>query len=182
MSESRPLSVVVRPSGPAFLREFFAAARKTLEQVPEVTTAETNDGLLVEGLWEPDIERALDALKTANPKGISCSKQNIHFIEKDRVLEPILLLAITVPEDYLGHVMGDINRRRGVVMGAEDTRDGGRVLKVKAPLSQLIGYGAALKSLSNAQATVSAELAGYEEVPRFSPDDPNGPKAQAMRA
>jgi predicted membrane GTPase involved in stress response len=180
MSEALPLSVVVRPKGPAFLKAFAASAQSALNALARVATSEGPDGLLIEGLWEPDIESAIDTLKGALSVELECSKLKIHFIEGQRLLEPYLKLRIAVPEDFLGNVMGDINRRRGVVMASQDG-DECKILEVDAPLSELIGYQTILRKLSLGRATVTAELAGYHEA-RPPPSDPNGPNAAAMRA
>jgi hypothetical protein len=182
MSESLPLSVVVRPKGPAFLKEFVASAKSTLGQLNGIASSESADGLLIEGLWEPDLERAIDALKGAMTVDLQCTPMKIHFIEGARVLEPILKLTIVVPEDFLGSVFGDLNARRGVIMTAADAPDNSQVIEVQVPLAELIGYQTVLRKLSNGRATVTAELAEYQEAPRPSPADPHGPKAAAMRA
>ena len=182
MSESLPLSVVARPKGPAFLKAFAASARSALANMPGIAVVESSDGLLIKGLWEPDIERAVEALRQTSKDEVLCSDLKIHYIEGQRVLEPVLNLTVVVPEDFLGSVFGDLNARRGVIQSAQDGPGDRKTLEVHVPLSELIGYHTVLRRLSQGQATVTAVLVGYQEIPHLPPSGPHGPKANVMRA
>ncbi|NLU37990.1 MAG: elongation factor G [Bacteroidales bacterium] len=81
------------------------------------------------------------------------------------LLEPIMKLEITTPEEYMGDIIGDLNRRRGQVEGME-SKGGARVIKAKVPLSEQFGYVTVLRTLSSGRATSSMEFSHYEEVPR----------------
>ncbi|MEL7239874.1 MAG: EF-Tu/IF-2/RF-3 family GTPase, partial [Planctomycetota bacterium] len=80
------------------------------------------------------------------------------------VLEPIMQVEIVTPEEYLGDVMGDLNRRRGVTQGMEEA-PAGRVIRAEVPLAEMFGYATDLRSMSQGRATYSMEFANYNEVP-----------------
>ena len=81
------------------------------------------------------------------------------------VLEPIMLVAVETPEDYMGDVIGDLNRRRGMILGAEDNF-GAKMISAELPLSEMFGYSTSLRSMSQGRATYSMEFLKYQEAPR----------------
>ena len=80
------------------------------------------------------------------------------------LLEPIMSVEVETPEDYMGDVVGDLNRRRGVILGMEDNA-GVKVLKAEVPLSEMFGYSTSLRSQSQGRATYSMEFKKYHEAP-----------------
>ncbi len=80
------------------------------------------------------------------------------------VLEPIMQVEVVTPEDYLGDVMGDLNRRRGVTQGMEEA-PAGRVIRAEVPLAMMFGYATAVRSMSQGRATYSMEFEKYSIVP-----------------
>ena len=83
---------------------------------------------------------------------------------KPIILEPIMKVVVTTPEDYLGDVMGDINRRRGRIMNQENQR-GIVIFETEVPLSEMFGYSTTLRSLSSGRATYAMEPSHFERVP-----------------
>jgi len=83
-----------------------------------------------------------------------------------RLLEPIMKLEIVTPEEYMGEIIGDLNRRRGEVGGME-TKGGAKVISAKVPLSEQFGYVTVLRTLSSGRATSSMEFSHYQEVPKL---------------
>jgi len=81
------------------------------------------------------------------------------------LLEPVMKMEITVPEEYLGDVIGDLNSRRGRVEGMEQS-SGAQIIHGYAPLAQMFGYTTTLRSLTQGRGTSSMEFAQYEEVPK----------------
>jgi elongation factor G len=81
------------------------------------------------------------------------------------LLEPIMKVEITTPEDYMGDIISDLNRRRGQVEGM-DSKGGARVIKAKVPLAEQFGYVTVLRTLSSGRATSTMEFSHYEEVPK----------------
>tara|TARA_B100000886_G_scaffold84512_3_gene55206 strand:- start:23377 stop:25485 length:2109 start_codon:yes stop_codon:yes gene_type:complete len=80
------------------------------------------------------------------------------------ILEPIMSVEAVTPKDYLGDVTGDLNRRRGIVLGMEDTVVG-NVVKAEVPLSEMFGYSTSLRSMSQGRATYTMEFTKYAELP-----------------
>ena len=81
------------------------------------------------------------------------------------ILEPIMKLEVTTPEENMGDIVGDINRRRGMVQGM-DSRAGAQVIKANVPLSEMFGYVTQLRTMSSGRATSSMEFSHYEETPK----------------
>ena len=81
------------------------------------------------------------------------------------LLEPIMAVEVETPEDYLGDVMGDLNRRRGIVLGMDDDGIGGKKVRAEVPLAEMFGYSTDLRSATQGRATYSMEFAKYAEAP-----------------
>ncbi|MHB1394049.1 MAG: elongation factor G [Clostridia bacterium] len=81
------------------------------------------------------------------------------------LLEPIMKVEVTVPEDYMGDVLGDINSRRGRIEGME-ARNGAQVIRSFVPLSEMFGYATDLRSATQGRAVYSMEMDHFEEVPK----------------
>ncbi|MGQ9685802.1 MAG: elongation factor G [Thiobacillaceae bacterium] len=81
------------------------------------------------------------------------------------LLEPMMAVEVETPEDYMGDVMGDLNRRRGIILGMEDL-PGGKAIKAEVPLAEMFGYSTDLRSMSQGRATYSMEFKHYAEAPR----------------
>jgi elongation factor G len=80
------------------------------------------------------------------------------------LLEPIMKVEVVTPEDYMGDVMGDLNRRRGIVQGMEDSPSG-KMVNANVPLSEMFGYATDLRSQSQGRATYTMEFDHYAEAP-----------------
>ena len=81
------------------------------------------------------------------------------------LLEPIMKMEVVTPEEYMGDIMGDLNRRRGQMAGV-DEKAGSQVIKCTVPLSEMFGYVTQLRTMSSGRATSSMEFSHYAEVPR----------------
>ncbi|HGE2284273.1 elongation factor G [Pseudomonas aeruginosa] len=81
-----------------------------------------------------------------------------------KVLEPIMKVEVVTPEDYMGDVMGDLNRRRGLIQGMEDTVSG-KVIRAEVPLGEMFGYATDVRSMSQGRASYSMEFSKYAEAP-----------------
>jgi len=80
------------------------------------------------------------------------------------LLEPIMKVEVVTPEEYMGDVMGDLNRRRGLVQGMEDAPSG-KIIRAEVPLAEMFGYATDLRSATQGRATYSMEFAKYNEAP-----------------
>jgi len=81
------------------------------------------------------------------------------------LLEPIMKVEVVTPEDYMGDVMGDLNRRRGIVIGM-DEQPGGKVVRAQVPLAEMFGYSTDLRSATQGRAVFSMEFESYEVPPQ----------------
>ena len=80
------------------------------------------------------------------------------------LLEPIMKVEVVTPEDYYGDVIGDLNRRRGQIVGMDDSPSG-RVVNAEVPLAEMFGYATSVRSMSQGRATFTMEFERYAEVP-----------------
>jgi len=80
------------------------------------------------------------------------------------LLEPIMSVEVVTPEDYMGDVMGDLSRRRGMVQGMDES-PAGRVIRAEVPLAEMFGYSTDLRSATQGRATYTMEFAKYAEAP-----------------
>jgi elongation factor G len=81
------------------------------------------------------------------------------------LLEPIMSVEVVVPEDYMGQVVGDLNSRRGRIMGMEN-RAGAQVITSMVPLAQMFGYATDLRSATQGRATYTMTFDHYEQIPK----------------
>jgi elongation factor G len=83
---------------------------------------------------------------------------------KPVLLEPIMKIEVVTPEESMGDVIADLNKRRGQVEGMESSRTGARIIKAKVPLAEMFGYVTALRTITSGRATSSMEFSHYAEV------------------
>ena len=76
-----------------------------------------------------------------------------------------MAVEVETPEDYMGDVMGDLNRRRGIIQGMDDL-PAGKAIKAEVPLAEMFGYSTDLRSMSQGRATYSMEFKHYSEAPK----------------
>jgi elongation factor G len=81
------------------------------------------------------------------------------------LLEPMMAVEVETPEDYMGDVMGDLNRRRGIIQGMDDV-GGVKAIKAEVPLAEMFGYSTDVRSMSQGRATYSMEFKHYTEAPK----------------
>ncbi|MEC8882562.1 MAG: elongation factor G [Pseudomonadota bacterium] len=81
------------------------------------------------------------------------------------ILEPVMKVEVVTPEDYMGDVVGDLNRRRGVILGMDESPNG-KIVTAEVPLAEMFGYTTDLRSMSQGRATSTMEFNKYCEVPR----------------
>ena len=115
---------------------------------------------VVDGSYH-DVDSSEMAFKIAGSMGFKdgCRKAD------PVLLEPIMRVDITVPEDYMGDVMGDVSSRRGRIEGME-ARSGAQAITAKVPLSQMFGYATALRSRTQGRGTFVMQISHFEEVPK----------------
>ena len=106
------------------------------------------------------------AFKTAGSMGFRAAAQKAGPI----LLEPIMLVEVTTSPDFFGDVLGDLNRRRGIIQGSEE-RGGSQIIRAHVPLAEMFGYVNELRSMTSGRASYSMEFSHYAEVPRSIADE-----------
>jgi elongation factor G len=107
-----------------------------------------------------DVDSSEMAFKIAGSIGFKEGARNA----KPVLLEPVMNVEIVTPDDYMGDVNGDLNRRRGVLQGMDES-PAGKVIRAEVPLAEMFGYATDLRSMSQGRATYSMEFGHYNEVP-----------------
>ncbi|RJX36675.1 elongation factor G [Paenibacillus pinisoli] len=115
---------------------------------------------VVDGSYH-DVDSSEMAFKIAGSLALKAAKDKC----KPVLLEPIMKVEVTVPEEYMGDVMGMLNSRRGRIEGM-DSRAGAQIIRAKVPLSEMFGYSTTLRSGTQGRGVFSMELSHYEEVPK----------------
>ncbi|MCB1875466.1 MAG: elongation factor G [Chromatiales bacterium] len=108
-----------------------------------------------------DVDSSEMAFKIA---GSMCFKEGAQKC-RPVLLEPIMKVEVVTPEDYMGDVMGDLNRRRGILQGMDDSPSG-KVIRAEVPLSEMFGYATSLRSATQGRATYTMEFTKYAEAPQ----------------
>jgi len=112
-----------------------------------------------------DVDSSEMAFKIAGSMGFREGATNASPV----LLEPIMKVEVVTPEDYMGDVMGDLNRRRGLPQGMDDTPSG-KTIRAEVPLAEMFGYATDLRSMSQGRAVYSMEFDKYAEVPQSVAD------------
>jgi elongation factor G len=81
------------------------------------------------------------------------------------LLEPVGELKVTVPDSYMGDIMGDLNKRRGRVMGMDPAEDGNQVITAEVPMSEMTSYAIELRAMTQSRGTFTFHFVRYEECP-----------------
>jgi len=107
-----------------------------------------------------DVDSSEMAFKIAGSMGFKSGANQASPV----LLEPVMKVEVVTPEDYMGDVVGDLNRRRGMIQGMEDGPSG-KIVSAEVPLAEMFGYATDLRSATQGRATYSMEFAKYNEAP-----------------
>ncbi len=145
-------------------REYIGAVNKGIEEqlANGVLAGYPLEGVkatLYDGSYH-DVDSSEVAFKVAGSMAMREGALNANPV----LLEPIFKVEVVTPEDYYGDVIGDLNRRRGIVLGMEDTV-AGKAVRAEVPLSEMFGYATDLRSQTQGRATFSMEFEKYKDVP-----------------
>lgn len=156
--------------GGAVPREYIPAVQKGIEEsmlngvlagYPLLDIKAT----IVDGSYH-DVDSSEMAFKIAGSMALKAAKDKC----KPAILEPIMKVEVTIPEEYMGDVMGDLSSRRGRIEGM-DSRAGAQIIRAFVPLSEMFGYATTLRSRTQGRGTFSMHMDHYEEVPKNIADD-----------
>ncbi len=151
--------------GGSIPREFFPAIQKGFEA--SMTTGPLA-GFPVENMRIRIFDGSFHAVDSDSMSFELCAKSGFRDAGKKAkpvILEPIMKVEVITPDQYMGDVTGDLNRRRAMLEGM-DTRAGAQVIKAKVPLSEMFGYVTQLRSLSSGRASSTMEFSHYAQAPR----------------
>jgi elongation factor G len=115
---------------------------------------------IVDGSYH-DVDSSEMAFKIAGSMALKAAKGKCN----PALLEPLMKVEVTVPEEYMGDVMGDVSSRRGRIEGM-DSRAGAQIIRAKVPLAEMFGYSTTLRSRTQGRGTYAMEISHYEEVPK----------------
>jgi elongation factor G len=156
--------------GGAIPQEFIPSVEKGFKQC---LTNGTIAGYPIEGMKVTLIDGKIHAVDSDALSFELCAKQafkNAMPMTKPVLLEPIMGLEVVVPEEYMGSVLGDISKRRGMPKGTE-VRGGDTVIKADVPLSELVGYTTTLRTITAGRGNSTMELSEYTQCPKNIQDD-----------
>ncbi len=151
--------------GGAIPKEFIPAIQKGFESA---MTAGVLAGYPVESMKVRIFDGSFHQVDSDSMSFELCAKQGFRTagkMAKPIILEPIMKVEVLTPDQYMGDVSGDLNRRRAMLEGM-DTRNNLQVIKAKVPLSEMFGYVTQLRSLSSGRATSTMEFSHYAQAPR----------------
>ncbi|MDF1764590.1 MAG: elongation factor G [Oleibacter sp.] len=163
-TDGEELEFVNEISGGAIPREFIPAIEKGIsEQMKNGVLA----GYPLQGLKATLLDGSfhdVDSNEMAFKIAASLATKQLSKEGKAVLLEPMMRVEVVTPEDYMGDVVGDMNRRRGLISGMEDTLSG-KVVNASVPLAEMFGYSTDLRSATQGRATYSMEFENYAEAP-----------------
>lgn len=189
MGSARVLEASVRlrsGQGEDFARRVVAAFR----DVPRIDAVETLDGVVVATIWYADLDQAASMIAAISPEGVVWSEPSIRYRHetvqvggraRQVTLEPMMLVEVSSPAEFIGNVIGDLSARRGLVMGHRELEAGAVQVSAEVPLSELRGYDLTLAQMTGSAGVVSVSTLKYNEAPR-RPGPPDEPASMALRA
>jgi elongation factor G len=152
--------------GGAVPKNFFPAVEKGLQEGVLKGPLAAYPVIGVKGILYDGSYHSVDSSEMAF-KMASLQAFKKGFMEAGPVLlEPIMTLKVTVPEKYTGDIMGDLNKRRGRVLGMNQTGNGKQVVEAEVPMMELTGYCTVLRSMTGGRGRYEYEFARYEQTPR----------------
>jgi len=151
--------------GGAVPREFIPAVQKGVEDAVETGVLAGYPMVdvrvaLYDGSFH-DVDSSEFSFKTAASQAFreGCREAGVDL------LEPVMAVEIVTPEDYMGNVSGDVNSRRGVILGMEDSPSG-KIIESEVPLAEMFGYATALRSATQGRASYSMQFKKYQKAPQ----------------
>ena len=186
------ISIAVEPRSQADQEKMALALGKLAAEDPsfKVKTDEESGQTIISGMGELHLDIIVDRMRREFSVECNVGKPQVAYRETIRdssemafkiagsmgfrkgaaeakpvLLEPTMKVEVTTPEDWMGDVVGDLNRRRGVIEGMEDGVAGIKIVLAKVPLSEMFGYSTDLRSATQGRASYSMEFFNYSEAP-----------------
>jgi hypothetical protein len=192
MTGEKPLRAIVTAKNPLVRLEVAPRVISALRDQSRIAASAAGGGVTVSCIWYPDFDRAVEIVNSAIDHELVWSQPEVEYrfetIERggravEVMLEPMLLVEVTCPPDFIGNVIGDLCSRRAMVTGQRDNLDNTMALQAEAPLAELRGYDATLAQIANRTARASAEFHSYARyIPRPGSPPDDEPMSAALRA
>ncbi len=176
-----PLEQLVQLKHAFSQRKFAEEASPLVPSSDRVRCRVMDDGLLLEGIGELDLEAAVDVLKGTFKQRVIVGRPAIRYIHDPNLLEPHMRVEVTTPLDFIGVVTGDLSARRGTITAIEDGKGGKAVVRAEVPLSELFGYSTWLRGGTKGTGVFHLSFLEYRRVPSAGPGGPGPGGAAAMR-
>ena len=157
-----PISTTVTRPAEKSQRVFAVAANRHVAAIARVSADVTDEGLVVRGLTDVDIELAVDEIKRQFAD-ISCSKPEVAYRTGPALMEPYYRAIVDTPESCWGTVMADMSNRRGLIQWIQDSPIGKRFV-ASVPVSECLGYDTVLRSLTGGRGAFFVEFSHYGRV------------------
>jgi hypothetical protein len=153
-----------------FQLRFAEAASALVEKSRHLQCETTATGLIIWAVSERLLEESVYLVRAHFPNAV-CGKLEVAYLHEPEWQEPLVKVTVATPEDTVGDVVGDLNRRRGLLVGIDDDSAVGKSVTAVVPAAEMIGYAAALASMTRKLGNVSYEFAGYQPL-RCPPVNP----------
>jgi elongation factor G-like protein len=171
---SFPLRQLVTDPSERFQLRFAQQAGVLLEGFAGISTESTAKGLLVKAVAERDLHAATAMLRVAFPV-VRVDPIEVVY-SSDGMLEPYVRVRVTTPADYYGDVVGQLNKRRGLIEDMVDAAKGYKLVTVTAPFAEMLGYDDVLAKTTRNRAMAEYQFLDYRPAPK-DPPTPPGPAA-----
>lgn len=179
MVNEKTLEVVVSTPG-VLPSAIVVRAANVVVQDNRVEVFPTANGFGIRAVWVADLERAFEELRRELGEPLDASVPVVLLRAGEPMMEPIMTIFVATPEKYLGDVMGDISRRRGLVESCDDRLDRRKEIAARVPLRELLTYPAELDKMTSGQGSVRAEFWCYEAIPTDQGPGPDEPSSAAL--
>ena len=168
-----PIEQLIKLKDKPFPLQFAQKAATFIAVTDRIACEITKEGLLLKGISEPDLEEAIKKLRHAYDEKLLIHEPEIKYILEPELLEPIMTVSVTTPEDFMGSVCGDLSERRGLIIAMAD-HDGKKIITADVPLVEMLGYSSALRALTYGEGVFSIAFKDYQPAPQGSGPGPRG--------
>jgi translation elongation factor EF-G len=149
---------------------------------PQVELSHCESGVRVHSVWHLSLDEAVNDIRGCLGHGLKVSRPEVNYVTAPEFLEPIMRVSVTTDEDWIGDVVGHLNRRRGWILTIKESGSG-QLVEADVPLVELLDWPQAMARLTNGRAHIAVKFRGYERAPDRDPDPPGKePVSVAKRA
>ncbi len=174
-----PIEQLITLKDKAFALRFAQEAAPLIAVTDRIVYEITKEGLLLKGMSEPDLEEAVKTLRENYDDKLITHEPEIKYILEPELLEPIMTVSVTTPEEFMGSVCADLSERRGTIVAMAD-QDGKKIITADVPLVEMLGYSSALRTLTYGEGVFSITFKHYQPAPQGPGPGPRGASAAGV--